>query len=138
MRILLRLLTDLLWPPRREWRASRTLLDVYSRPLLLLLVAVLVGPDLFAFVEVSTLLELLGATMFIVAFSAGGRLVVATWLERLRSLLLPAEFAWLFAIPGRRSAKVFGSLFVARNGLALLMIGVVAYVAIAMVVEMAV
>lgn len=104
---------------------------------MLLVIAVLAGPDLFAFVELSTLLELLGAAMFIVAFSAGYRLVAATWLERLRGLLLPAEFAWLLAIPGRPSAKVFGSLFVARNALVLLMIVVVAYVMIAMLAEIA-
>ena len=119
MRILLRLLTDLLWPVRQPPGASRAPLDIYLRPLIVLAIVVLVGPDLFAFVELTTMLELLGAALFMVAFAAGYRLMAATWLEWLRRLLLPAEYAWLFGIPGRPSAKVFGTLFVARNGIVL-------------------
>jgi len=137
MRALLHLFTDVFRPARRGLHANRAPADVYLKPLILLLIGLLVGPDLLAVVELTTLLELLGAAMFIVAFAAGYKLIAATWLGWLRRLLLPAEFAWLFAIPGRPSAIVFGTLFVARNGLQLFVLGVVTYVSVAIVTGIA-
>ena len=131
MRILLLLLTDLLWPARQRSGASRTPLDIYLRPLIVLVIAVLVGPDLFAFVELTTLLELLGAALFVAAFAAGYRVIAATGLEWLRRLLLPAEYTWLFGIPGRPSAKVFGTLFVAKHGLVLALLFFITWVGVA-------
>ena len=55
------------------------------------------GPEIFAAIELQILLELLGATLFMTAFIAGARLVLANLGEILRNVALPlAPVAFIF------------------------------------------
>jgi hypothetical protein len=47
------------------------------------------GPELIAALELQVLLELLGATMFTVAFVAGAKLIFLDFVASLRRILLP-------------------------------------------------
>jgi len=134
MRVLLQLLSALFRRPGLGSNARSEPLDTYLKPLILVLIALLVGPDLFALVELTTLLEVLGAAMFILAFAASGRLLLTTALGRARRLLLPAEYAWLLKIRGQPSAIVFGTMFAARNALLLALLGFMAYAGVAIFV----
>jgi hypothetical protein len=133
MRILLHLLTELSRPARQELGGSR----VYLKSFVILTIAVVVGSDLFAFVELTTVLELLGAAMFVVAFAAGYRLIAAGALDGLRRLLLPAEYAWLLKIRGHPAAIVCGTMFAARNALVLALLGFMAYAGVAILAGIA-
>jgi hypothetical protein len=127
---LLRLLRELVWPVTARPRSDSNV-DAYLRPVLLLAIALLAGPDLFAVVEATTLLDLLGATLFLTAFVVWHRMVAARWLAALHRVLVPAECDALFKIPGRPSAAVFGGLFVAAHGVRVLMACLAPYMVLA-------
>jgi len=70
---------------------SREQKDALLRPLLILVIVVVAGPDIFALTELSTLLELLGATLFILAYLSGFKLLGVSLLNGLRRLFVPPE-----------------------------------------------
>jgi alpha-beta hydrolase superfamily lysophospholipase len=59
--------------------------------LIILAIVLAAGPEVFAAVEMTTLLELLGATLFLVAFSAGARLLLSTLLRAAYDLVIPCS-----------------------------------------------
>ena len=137
MHSLLQQLADLVWPAQPGSRASSAPLDVYLKPFVILVIVVLVGPDLFALVELSTLLDLLGATMFVFAFAVAFRLLVIGWLKSLHRVLVPLEYSWLVELRGRPSAVIFGVLFSSRMGIVLVTLGFASYVGIAELIGIA-
>lgn len=131
MRILLALSNGLLRPARQAPGSQRAPLDVYLKPIFILAIAVLVGPDLFAFVELATVLELLGAAMFVLAFAAAYKLLAASALDWLRRLLMPADCVWLIEIRGAPSATIAGAMLITKSCVMLATLGFAAYVGIA-------
>ena len=63
--------------------------DVWLRLLALLLIGLAAGPELGVAVEMTTLLEILGAVAFFFAFSIGARLLLTQLAMALRNYLLP-------------------------------------------------
>lgn len=61
------------------------------------------GPELIPAFEMTLLLELLGATLFLVAFRAGLQLVCHQFLRSLADLLLPASLVAIY----RQSTRPF-------------------------------
>lgn len=53
-------------------------------------IAICAGPEIFAALELQILLELLGASLFTVAFIAGAKLALLRSVEILRNIALPA------------------------------------------------
>jgi hypothetical protein len=112
-----RKLLEELWPSRSVprhlmWRREALLFIVIA-----MTIAAAAGPEIIAAMEMTTLLELLGASMFLTAFSAGGRLVLATlWSAAIR-VLLPAPQWVVFrfgpSLPARAVALVYVSAFAA-------------------------
>jgi hypothetical protein len=127
MRNFMQLLAESLWPTRPKSPANGFSWYAFLRPFIILVIVLLVGPDLFAYVELSTLLELLGSTLFLVAFAVGYRMLGVAVLKWLHRLLVPAECSVLIG-----SRRPFGALFglvcVAANCAVLLGICVLSYV----------
>ena len=116
---LVKLVTESLLPAQGAPR-SRIDTDPYLRPLVLLVIILFVGPDVFAVAELTTLLDLLGATMFLIAFGVGYKFLGVAVLNWLSRLLVRSEHSMLISMRGRPSAVAFGLLLVAGNGLVIL------------------
>lgn len=137
MRNFLQQLGELLWPVHRGSHTRGASLDTFLKPFVIVVIVILVGPDVFALVELSTLLDLLGATMFLFAFAVAFRLLAITGLESLLRALVPREYSWLMALRRRPSAVVFGVLLSARIAIVLVTSGFVSYVYIAELLRVA-
>jgi hypothetical protein len=125
MRALL-LLAQSLWPIHANARAGRVSAEVYLKPLVVVAIVLLVGPDLFAFVELTTLLELYGATLFLLVFFVGVEHVGITALKLLRGFIVPDECATLLRARAP-SAVGLGVALLARNSLVLCLLGFMPY-----------
>ena len=116
-----------LWPARAIPHPRRVSRDVYLRPLVLLMIVLLVGPELFALVELTTLLDLLGATMFLFAFAVAYKMLGIALMKRLIRVLVPSECAMLMKTR-TLSAIGLGLALVAVNGLFLFCLCFLPYV----------
>lgn len=114
MRVLLQLI-KVFWSGRNRPISA----DDCLKPLVTLIIALIAGPDIVAAVELTTLLELFGAAMFLLSFSVGLKLFGFAALERLRQLLLPAQYVALVAIRGLPGARVHGIFLICRHNLGL-------------------
>jgi hypothetical protein len=84
--------------------------DDLLKPLVVLLIVLWCGPEVFAVIELTTLLELLGATLFLLAFATSFKLLALSVLDWLGRALLPSEYtalirtrAWPYALAGMLS-----------------------------------
>ena len=98
---------------------SREQKDALLRPLLILVIVLVAGPDVFAFAELSTLLELLGATLFVLAYLSGFELLGISLLSGLRRVLMPREYLMLVEMRGRPATVAWGVFFLAAHCLML-------------------
>jgi hypothetical protein len=113
MRALLQLM-KLLRPGNRHVSA-----EDYLKLLVILLIALVAGPDIVAAIELTTLLELLGAAMFLLSFAIGFKLSGFAALAKARQLLLPPQYVALTKIRGLPAATVHGVLLIGRHNLML-------------------
>ena len=88
--MLARALIDLLFGARRRAYSTPWTPDDFLKPLVVLLIVVWCGPEVFAVIELTTLLELLGATLFLFAFAASFKLLALSALSWLGRVLLPS------------------------------------------------
>jgi len=116
MHDLLRSARELVWPVNGGPRAHGPNADRYLAPVVFLAIVLLAGPDLLAAVELTTLLDLLGATLFIMAFLVGHKMLAAAFVEFLRQLFLPSEFVTLLKLHRQPAAMAFGALAIVFNG----------------------
>lgn len=103
---------------------TSTSLDRYIKPFVVLLIVLWCGPEIFAVIELTALLELLGATLFLFAFATSFRLLALSMLSALGRALVPLEYAVLF----RTRAWPVAVVGVLRNGVLWLIVGVTPYV----------
>jgi hypothetical protein len=127
MRALLQAIADLLWPERSKASATGFPADVYLRPLIILMIVLLAGPDIFAVTELATILELFGATMFLLTFAVGFWIVGIAAFDSLRQFLLPIEHVALIRMRRNPVAIVNGVLLIGRQGLYVFCLGLSAY-----------
>jgi hypothetical protein len=83
------------------------------------MIGLLAGPDIFAATELTTILELFGAAMFLLSFAVGFRMLGLAAFESLRSFLLPVEYVTLIKMRGKPSARIHGASLICRRGLLL-------------------
>lgn len=93
--------------------------DRYLKPLVVLLIVLWCGPEVFAVIELTTLLELLGATLFLFAFGTSFRALALSVLDWLGRALLPLESRALIKMTAGPGAALFGLRLVLFNGLVL-------------------
>jgi hypothetical protein len=118
MRALLQLLLELSWPNRMT-AGRHSSRKIHLRALAILMIALVAGPDICAAIELSTLLEVLGAAMFLLSFAIGFKLFGIAVFEQLRTLLLPAQYVALARVRGHAAARVHGALLICRHNLPL-------------------
>ena len=130
MRNLINLLADRLWPARRTAGGRIDPAD-YLRPLLVLVIVLWCGPEVFAAADLVALLDLLGVMLFLTAFEAGYRVLGRALITRMRGIFVPSDWALLVRPGGHRSAVAHGLVLIGLNVLnvsiycLLLVIGVV-------------
>jgi hypothetical protein len=114
MRILFQLLADWLWPSRRK--ADRPVEPAdYLRPLIVLIIALWCGPEVFAAADLIALLDLLGVMLFLTAFEAGYRSLGRALLTRMGAVLFPPDWALLVRPGGHQSAVAHGLVLIGLN-----------------------
>jgi hypothetical protein len=86
---------SLLFRVRRRADHTPWIPDDFLKPLVVLLIVLWCGPEVFAVIELTTLLELLGATLFLLAFTASFKLLALSVFDWLRRALLPSEYTVL-------------------------------------------
>jgi len=116
MRALLQLI-KVLCPGRTSSRHISA--DDYLKVVVILMIAVVAGPDIVAAIELTTLLELLGAAMFLLSFAIGFKLFGLALLDKLRQLLLPGQYVALANLRGLSAARVHGVLLICKRNLVL-------------------
>ena len=126
MRDLLRSLAETVWPVDPAARANRATLDDYLKPLLILLIALLAGPDILAAVELTTLLDLLGATMFLMVFWISYKVLGLLALKCLQKALVPEESVVLIKMPEPFTVLI-GMSLVAVRGLLIFLLCITPY-----------
>ncbi len=90
-------------------------MDRYLKPLVVVLIILACGPEVFAVIELTTLLELLGATLFLFAFSLSFKLLALSMLDWLGRALLPLESRALINTRAGPGAVLLGLRLVVSN-----------------------
>jgi hypothetical protein len=117
----LRSLADAL-RPIHSWRhRAPTPPDVYLRPIVLLIIGLLLWPEAFAVAEMTVLLDLLGATLFLLAFSAAFRLLGISILAWLYEAFVPSQTGALLKMR-TPSGVAIGLALMARNGVLIFLV----------------
>lgn len=135
MRNLLKSLTDCLWPVGPKTPARALGPDVYLRPLIVLVILLLCGPEVFAVANLVSLVDLFGAVLFLTAFAVGYRalgLAAFAWLQR---MLFPAEWTVLVKIGGRPSIVAHGLVLIGMNALRVSLVCLIAFFGVLKVVS---
>ena len=118
MREIIRLLAQRLWPMHGS-ASLRS--DTDLNPLIVLLLVLVAGPDLLAAMEFTSLLELLGASLFLLAFATGFRMLVWCYLSCLRAFLVPPGCAALLRLPAK-SPRTLAFMAISWNAAVLLLV----------------
>jgi hypothetical protein len=111
---LIQLLAAVLRPVRSNTPGSSTPAEAYLKPLAILMIGLIAGPDIFVAAELTTILELFGAALFLLTFAVGLRMLGLAALEWLRPLLLPDEYVALIKMRGIPFARIYGAFLVFR------------------------
>ena len=110
------LLEDL-WPSRSVPRALLWRRDALLFTAIALAISLAAGPEIFAAMEMTTLLELLGASLFMTAFTAGAKLALTGLWSAIGRLVLPAPqlviVRFAASVPAKAAALVYVSAHVA-------------------------
>ncbi len=95
-------------------------IDRYLKPLVVVLIVLWCGPEVFAVIELTALLELLGATLFLFAFSTSFKALALSILDWMGRVLLPVESRALMQMSAGIGGLLFGLRLVLFNSLVLL------------------
>ena len=80
-----------------SWRMSPARREALLKVVIVAVIFLAAGPEIIAALELQILLEMLGVTLFMTAFSAGAKLAFLNLVESLRNVLLPvAPVAFIF------------------------------------------
>ena len=104
-----------LWPSRSGPADDKSYRMVLLHSLIVLAIALAAGPEVFAAMEMTTLLELLGASLFLTAFGSALLLLAAEFARGLRNNLLPAPQLWLIRSRAPVREKAAACVFLGIN-----------------------
>ncbi len=102
--------------------------DRYLKPLVVVLIILWCGPEVVAVVELTTLLELLGATLFLFAFTTSFKVLALSTLDWLGRAVLPVEYRALIKVSAGPVAVVVGLRLVLFNSFVLFILCFTPYV----------
>ena len=107
-------LREKVWPSRPRPGASSSV-DGWALPLLLILIAVACGPDVFAYFELSALLDMLGVALFLLCFLSGVRLLLSNVGGYMQRAVGGPELVSLMSAPGPTQWRIYwGGLLTLR------------------------
>jgi len=130
----MRSLLQLVWPANpRDPRGPEP--HAYLRPLIVLLIVVGCGPEVFAAADLIALLDLLGVMLFMTAFNAGFMALAQSVFGRARRIFFPPEWTVLITARSHRSAVTHGLVLVGGNVLMTLMYLLIAVIGTIQVVK---
>ena len=110
-------LLELLCSSRYDPIASRKHRIALLEVLLAVVIAVAAGPEIFAAMEMTALMELLGGTLFLTAMGTGARLVALNIWNALYRLTFPVPLAAIVRPNASIRLKVAASMYVAAIAL---------------------
>jgi len=110
-----RTLLEDLWPSRSVprdllWRREALLFIAIA-----IAIALAAGPEIVAAMEMTTLLELLGASLFMTAFTVGARLVLIGLWNAVCSVVLPAPQLVVIRSGASAPAKAVALIYVSAH-----------------------
>jgi len=104
-------LLEHLWPSRSGSPAGQERRTALLQAGIALAIALAAGPEVFAAMEMTALLELLGASLFLTAFAAGAKLTAASLWRATGDILLPAAQLFVIrsdaAVPAKAQALIY-------------------------------
>jgi len=86
-------LLELIWSSRCDPIASRTRRVALLEVLLVVVIAIAAGPEIFVALEMAAFMELLGGVLFLTAMGAGAKLVALSIWNAIYTLLFPVPLA---------------------------------------------
>jgi hypothetical protein len=130
VRTLLQPLADCLWPVRDKVNASGVDPDVYLRPLVVLLIVLACGPEVFVAADLVWLVDFLGAVVFLTVFAMEYRALCFAALTRVHRVLLPPEWTVLVRVRRHPSIAAHGLMLIGMNALHVSLLSLVALVGV--------
>jgi len=106
---------ELIWSSRYDPIASRERRIALLQVFLGIAIALAAGPEVFTAMEMTAVMELLGAVLFLTAMSAGLRLVVMTVWSSIRSIAFPIPLPVSVRASTSIPTKVLASIYVAGH-----------------------
>jgi hypothetical protein len=105
-----------LWPRHRA-HATPTPRERLLYALIVVAIMLAAGPELCAAIDLTLLLELLGASLFLTAFAAGARLIVTSFLRAAYDLVVPRLARFVLCSETSVPVKVYAAVYIAFNAL---------------------
>lgn len=108
-------LLDRLWPSRCGPADGQARRMVLLQAFIALAIALASGPEIFLAMEMTTLLELLGASLFLTAFATGAKLTALRVWHAARDIFLPAAQVFIIRSDAPVPAKAGALIYCAVN-----------------------
>ena len=106
---------ELLWPSRYDPIASRERRIALLQALIAIAIPLAAGPEIFLAMEMTALLEVLGAILFLSAFAAVARLLALSMWQAICRLLLPAPQMTVLRSGASLPAKGFALIYITAH-----------------------
>ena len=106
---------ELVWPSRYDPIASRERRIALLQAAIAIAIPLAAGPEIFLAMEMTALLEVLGAILFLTAFAAGAKLLALSIWRAICRLLLPAPQIALLRSDASPPAKALALIYVTAH-----------------------
>ena len=103
---------ELLWPSRFDPTASQSRRIALLQAGIAIAIALTAGPEIFAAMEMTALLELLGAILFLTAFAAGAKLLASSIWSAIYRIAFPAPQVAVVRSDASMPAKALALIYV--------------------------
>jgi hypothetical protein len=104
---------ELIWSSRSDPIRGHERRIAVLRAGLAIAIALAAGPEIFAAMEMTAFMELLGAVLFMTAMSAGARFVALSIWSSIRSIAFPIPLPFAMRVNTSMLAKAAASIYVA-------------------------
>ena len=106
---------ELVWPSRYDPIASRERRIALLQAAIAIAIPLAAGPEIFLAMEMTALLEVLGAILFLAAFAAGAKLLALSIWQAICRLLLPAPQMAVLRSDASPPAKALALIYVTAH-----------------------
>ena len=108
-------LLELIWPSRYDPAASHERRIALLQTGIAIAIALAAGPEIFAAMEMTALLELLGAILFLTSMAAGAKLLALSIWSAICNITLPAPQMAVVRSDAPTPAKALALLYVTAH-----------------------